>query len=273
LPKSKPTDEAISQYSKGKQAFDAGSTDDAFNELKKAYHSFKDTSEQVVIADIQRMLGELYFIKGDLIESRNYYKKAYFSFKISGNKIGMADCYDSVAISFMLQSEYNYAKEYQEKAIKIRQKTADKKGLARGLKNLAIIIYKMENNHGKALDLLTEALDLAKKAKDQQLIINISLDQSKILSKIGSYEEALRSFILARRLSKEHSLKLPDEQDNEFGDLMLNIGLKKYDEGDLEEALKYLKNASLIYQKNNNPLFETIDPTIQKIEALISKGK
>jgi len=76
----------------------------------------------------------------------------------------------------------------------------------------------------------------------------------------------MKAYIIARRFSKKYSIPLSEEREEEFGDLLLNLGLKRYDEGDLEEALKYLKNAAFIFKSKNNPLLESVEPTIQKIE-------
>ncbi|HUT79900.1 MAG TPA: tetratricopeptide repeat protein [Candidatus Bathyarchaeia archaeon] len=271
MPKVNLKEEATTQYLNGKKEYSSGNFDEAFLELQNALHFYRNSSENVILADIHRILGEILFNKGNLVESRNQYKRAYQAFKNFGNKIGMADCYDQVAVSFMMQDEYQYAEEYQLKAIEIRRSTGDKKGLARGLKNLAVIAYKKETNEKKALGYLEEALDLAQKSKDPQLVINIALDQAKILNKLGIYEEAMKSFVIVRRFSKKYSISLPNEHETEFGNLLLNYGLLKYDQGNLEDALKYLKNAILIFKSTNNSFAESIESTIQKIEQLLNQ--
>ncbi|MBN1328745.1 MAG: tetratricopeptide repeat protein [Candidatus Heimdallarchaeota archaeon] len=273
MPKINPKEEAAVQYLKGKNEYASANFDEAFLELQKALQFYKNSTENVILADIYRILAEILFNKGNLIESRNYYKRAYQAFKNFGNKIGMADSYDQVAVSFMMQDEYQYAEEYQTKAIEIRRSTGDKKGLARGLKNLAVIAYKKETGEEKALDFLEEALDLAQRSKEPQLVINIAFDQVKILNKLGLFEAAMKSFMIARRFSKKYSITLPNEHETEFGNLLLNYGLQKYDQGDLDNALKYLKNAILVFKSTNNSLAESIDSTIQKIVQLLSKRK
>ena len=244
MSKKKQKEEAAIHFMQGKKAYETGNVDDAYNKLNKALEFYRHTTEHVILADIQRILGVIYFNKGKMIESRNLYKRAYLAFKNYGHKIGMADCYDEIAISFMLQNELKYAEEYQTKSLKLRKGTPDKKGLARGLKNLAIIVYKKDGDAKKVFGMLKEALELAKKGKDPQLVINIAIDQSKILNKLGKYDDAMKSFIIARRFSKQFSLKLPDDHEEDFGDLLLNLGLKKYDEGNLEEALCPLPRGS-----------------------------
>jgi len=270
MPKIKPKDAASASYLKGKQYHKAGKFDEAYVELEKALRFYKHSSEKVLLADILRRIGEILFSKGNLIESRNHYKRAYIAFSNFGNKIGMADCYDQVAMSFMLQDEYHHAEDYQLKALKLRKSTGDKKGLARGLKNLAVIVYTKDQDHEKALKYLAEAIELAMKCKDPHLMINIALDQFKIQNKLGLFEEAMKSFVIARRFSKKYSVTLPDDHETDFADLLLNLGLQKYDEGDLEDALKYLKNAALIFKSRNDPMFESVEPTITKLEQLLT---
>ena len=165
----------------------------------------------------------------------------------------------------------DYALEYQQKALKHRESTADKKGLARGLKNLAVITYRKDNESDKALNLLNNAMELAKKGKDPQLVINIATDRSKILSKLGLFDEAMKDFVIVRRFSKKYSIKLPSEHEKEFSDLLLNLGFLKYDQGKFEEALKYLKNAALILKTKNDPITEEVESTIQKIELKLKE--
>ncbi len=266
MSKKKQKEEASMQYLLGKKAYEARNAEKAFNALELALQYFRNSTEHVILADIHRILAEIFFEKGNMIESRNHYKRAYLAFKNFGHKIGMADCYDNIAISFMLQDELKYAQEYQTNALKLRKGTPDKKGRARGLKNLAIIIYKKDDDGEKATKLLNEAIELAQKSKEPQLVINIALDQSKILNKLGKFEEAMKAYIIARRFSKKYSIPLSEEREEEFGDLLLNLGLKRYDEGDLEEALKYLKNAAFIFKSKKNPLLESVELTIQKID-------
>jgi tetratricopeptide (TPR) repeat protein len=269
MSKKKKKEEALAYYYKGKKAYELGKIDVGFSDLETAYQFYKHTEEHPIIADILRIQGEILFEKNNLIESRNHYKKAYLAFKNYGNKIGMADCYDQIALSFMLQSELTHALDYQQKALKIRESTPDKKGLARARKNLAVIIYQKDDDGEKALQLLNDAMELAKKGKDPQLVINIALDLSKILSKLGHFDDALKNFVIARRFSKEYSIKLPEENVKEFGDLLLNLGFQKYDEGLFEESLKFLRNAALILKSQDDPIAEEVEATILKIEMKI----
>ncbi len=271
MPKTDPKEEANTLYQDGRKEYTSGNFEEAFLVLQKALHYYKNSIEYAIEADIYRILAEILFNKGNLIESRNHYKRAYQAFKNFGNKIGMADCYDQIAVSFIMQNEYQYAEEYQLKAIKIRRGIGDKKGLARGLKNLAVIAHSKEAHEDKALGYLKEALELAEKSNDPQLVINIALDQVKILNKLKIYEDAMKSFMIARSFSKKYSIALPDEYENEFGNLLLNFGLQKYDQGNLEDSLKYLKNAVLVFKSTNNSLAESIELTIQKIDQLLSK--
>jgi tetratricopeptide (TPR) repeat protein len=269
MPKLKPKDEAKINLLNGKKAFESGNSSKALLDLEKAYQFYKHTDEYVILAEVLRIIGEIYFEKGKMIESRTHYKKAYMAFKNYNHKIGMADCYDKIALSFMLQDELTHAEDYQIKALKTRDKTPDKKGKARGLKNLAIIQFKKSGNEEKAIQLLLEAIELAKKSKDPQLVINIANDVSKMSNKIGDFETSMKYAVIARRFSKEYSIKLPEESESEFADLLINLGLQKYDEVEYDQALKYLKNALLILKANNDPMIESIEETIEKIESLI----
>lgn len=270
MSKLKPKDEAKMSLLKGKKAFDSGNSSQALLDLEKAYQFYKHTDEHVILAELLRIIGEIYFEKGKMIESRTHYKKAYMAFRNYNHKIGMADCYDKIALSFMLQDELVHAEDYQIKALKIREKTPDKKGKARGLKNLAIIQYKKSENVEEAIQLLTEAIELAKKSKDPQLVINIANDIAKMSNKVGDFETSMKYAVIARRFSKEYSIKLPEESELEFADLLINLGLQKYDEVEYNQALKYLKNALLILKSNNDPMITSIEETIAKIESLIT---
>ncbi len=269
MPKLKPKDEAKMNLLNGKKAFESGNSSQALLDLEKAYQFYKHTDEHVILAEVLRIIGEIYFEKGEMIESRNHYKKAYMSFRNYNHKIGMADCYDKIALSFMLQDELFHAEDYQIKALKTRDKTPDKKGKARGLKNLAIIQFKKSGNEEEAIQLLIEAIELAKKSKDPQLVINIANDISKMSNKVGDFETSVKYAVIARRFSKEYSITLPEESEEEFADMLINLGLQKYDEVEYDQALKYLKNALLILKSNNDPMLASIKETIEKIESLI----
>lgn len=266
MPKVKPEDEAKLLFFTGKKAFETGNSDVALRDLNLALKYYHHSTDHAIIAEILRILGELYYDTGKMIESRNYYKRAYQSFKNLNHKIGMADCYDKIALSFMLQGELNHAEDYQEKAIDIRKSSPDKRGLARGLKNLAIIKYKMGTDFEKALEMLEQAISLASKSKEPQLVINICLDKAKVEIKLGLLEEAVKSNVIARRFSKKYSLKLPDESEDEFANLLIQLGLNAYDEGAMEQALKYLKNASLILKTNDKEISPSVETIIIKLE-------
>ena len=269
MPKPKPEEEAKKLFIEGKSAFDAGKMDLALESLSKSLQFYRHSSDNIILAEIQRMLGEIYYERGELIESRNLYKRAYLAYKATGHKIRMADCYDKVDLSFIIQSELRYAEEYQEKALKIREKTPDKKGIARGLKNLAIIKYRITDDSTLALKRLDEAAELAKKSKDPQLAINIVLDKSKILAKIGNFEDAMQNALVARRLSKKFSINLPDDSELDLADILINLGLEKYDQGNLADSLKYLKNAVLIQKSYKEGISSNIEAIIQKLEEKI----
>lgn len=266
MPKVKPEDEAKLHFLSGKKAFEAGNSVDALRDLNLALKYYHHSTDHAIIAELLRILGELYYDKGKMIESRNHYKRAFQSFKTFNHKIGMADCYDKIAITFMLQGELKHAEDYQEKAIDIRTNTPDKRGIARGLKNLAIIKYKIGTDMEKTLEILEQAMSLASKNKEPQLVINICLDKAKVEIKLGLLEEAMKSNAIARRFSKKYSLKLPDESEAEFADLLIQLGLNAYDEGAMEQALKYLKNASLILKTNDKEVSSSVKTIIIKLD-------
>ena len=272
MPKVKPEDEAELHFLSGKKAFEVGNSDDALRDLNLALRHYRNSTEHSILAELLRMLGELYYDKGKMIESRNHYKRAFQSFKNFNHKIGMADCYDKIAITFILQGELVHAENYQEKALDIRRNTPDKRGLARGLKNLAIIKYKMGTELDKALEILENAMSLASKSKEPQLVINICLDKAKVEITLGLLEEAMKSNVIARRFSKKYSLQLPDESQDEFADLLIQLGLNAYDEGTMEQALKYLKNASLILKTNDKVISSSVTEIISKLEEKYSSN-
>jgi len=267
--KKKAKEEALLNYQQGKRLVEAGEMTEGAKRLFSAQQYFKQANEPAILADIYRLLGEVFFTKGSYIDSRNYYKKAFSAFKGFNNKIGMADCYDQIALSFLIQEELAHASDYQQRALALRKETPDKKGQARALKNLAVIVYKKDNAIEKALRLLEEALALAQKSKDPQLVVNIALNHSKIASKKGDYIVAMKSFVIARRVSKKFAIKLSREDEKDFGTLLLNLGLQKYDENELEESLEYLKKAAAILKSLDDPLVTSVLKTISKIELLL----
>ena len=271
MPRVKPEDEAKQHFLSGKKAFDSGNSEQAIKDLISALHYYSKSDDHAVLAELYRMLGELFYDQGKMIESRNYYKRAFQSFKSFNHKIGMADCYDKIAISFMLQSELEHAEDYQEKAVDIRRNTPDKRGLARGLKNLAIIKYKLGVDYKKALEILEHALSLASKSKEPQLVINISLDKAKVEIKLDLIEEAMKSHMIARKFSKKYSLKLPEDSEDDFVNLLIQLGLNAYDKGDMELSLKYLKNASLILKTNEKEVSSAVEAIISKLEEKYGK--
>jgi len=116
---------------------------------------------------------------------------------------------------------------------------------------------------------MKKAIELAKKSKDPQLVINIANDISKMSNKVGDFETSVKYVVIARRFSKEYSITLPEESEEEFADMLINLGLQKYDEVEYDQALKYLKNALLILKSNDDPMLASIKETIEKIESLI----
>lgn len=266
MPKKKQQEEAKIHFHNGKKAFEIKQSEKAMSELIEALQYYRQTEEYVILAEIYRMLGELYFEKGEQIDSRNSYKRAYFAFENFNNKIGMADSYDKVALSFMIQDELEHAKDYQEKAIAIRKKTPDKKGLARGLKNLAIIVYQLKEDYESAISLLNEAIALMSRIKEPQLTINILRDKYKLHLKNKKFEEAMESLMIARRLGKKFGIKLSEETEIDFGEILLNLGLEYYEKGNKEQALKFLKNAKLALQQRDNEILESVENIISKLE-------
>jgi tetratricopeptide (TPR) repeat protein len=267
MPKAKKEDLAKLHFLQGKKAFEQADNKKTIRELQKALPYYETIGEHPIIAEIHRMLGGALFNLGKMIEARNNYKRAYSSFRDFGNKIGMADCFDQIVISFMVQKEYQHALKYQEKALRIRRETPDKRGLARGLKNLAVIVYRLENKAEKPLSYLEEAFEKAKKVKDLQLLLNITLDQMRIYNESGDYKEALKNALFARKISKEFKVHLPESNLLELGEIFLNVGQQSMDEKDYGLALKYLEYAVTIFNSKGDPRSKEAENLIVKVQT------
>jgi serine phosphatase RsbU (regulator of sigma subunit)/tetratricopeptide (TPR) repeat protein len=144
-----------------------------------------------------------YYTAGDQAKAKELFDKLSDEAKRLKSDFGLGVVYNTQGVLYYYQNNFDSSLYYLQKALDIRKKINDKKGIVKGLSNIAGI-YFLLNEHKKSLQVYEEGLkletDLGFKEGEYMSLNNLG----SIHSRLKVYDKALIYF---RKAEKQHREK------------------------------------------------------------------
>ncbi len=153
-----------------------------------------------------------------------------------------AETRNAAGIGYERLGQLDAAAEQYQRAIAMREKLGDKPGLAKSLRNLAIV----QAEQGKRDDAeksLTNASNLLESLGDRSSIADLYNDRGVVAEEAGDFGEALNYYRQAYGLRQQLGNAVA------IAESLNNIGFASYRMGDFDNASVYWKQAMEQYQK------------------------
>jgi len=153
-----------------------------------------------------------------------------------------AETRNAAGIGFERLGQLDAAAEQYQRAIGLREKLDDKAGLAKSLRNLAIVQAE-QGKRDEAEKTLTRASGLLESLGDRASIADLYNDRGVVAEEAGDFAEALKYYRQA------YGLRQQLDNPTSLAESLNNIGFASYRMGDFDNASVYWKQAMEQYQK------------------------
>ena len=153
-----------------------------------------------------------------------------------------AETRNAAGIGYERLGQLDASAEQYQRAIALREKLDDKAGLAKSLRNLAIVQAE-QGKRDEAEKTLTRASGLLESLGDRASIADLYNDRGVVAEEAGDFAEALKYYRQA------YGLRQQLDNPTALAESLNNIGFASYRMGDFDNASVYWKQAMEQYQK------------------------
>jgi signal transduction histidine kinase/Flp pilus assembly protein TadD/ActR/RegA family two-component response regulator len=216
--------------------YQANTFDSALFYFAQAKKLANDLNRSDKINELNKLIGTVYFRKGDYRRAQVEYDIALEGYKKTNDLVGQAKIYNNLSMLFQAQGKNKEAIENLEKALKTFIDNGNEQLQTLPLTNLGIIYFR-SGNFQQALNNFNQALIIAKKYNDWANISNITNNLGTVYKELGNYPEALDCF--------NQSVESYQIQGDKFGESAScnNIGILFKEIGNYKQAILYINKS------------------------------
>jgi parallel beta-helix repeat protein len=221
-----------------------GDYDNALKFFEKGIFIFEQQGDNQGIQDCLNNIGDLYFNSGEYEKAFEYYRKSYQIIETTGDQGDKALLLLNIGHSLLLIGETEKAQRSLEKSLLI-SKNNDLHAVTACNYWVMAELYIELGNLKIALNYCLNALNLATKVGNKEIIASLRRVFGIIYKKQGKWELAIENFNESIRII----LEIGNEK--ELGDSYFEFGLMWKEKGDIESAKVHLNNAYDMFVKLN----------------------
>ncbi len=155
---------------------------------------------------------------------------------------GEAETRNAIGIGYERLGQLEAAAEQYQRAVAMREKMDDKEGLAKSLRNLAIVQAE-QGKRTEAEQTLTRVSALLESLGDRASIADLYNDRGVVAEEAGDFGDALKFYRQA------YALRQQLDNPTAIAESLNNIGFCSYRMGDYDNASVYWKQAMEQYKK------------------------
>lgn len=252
-------------FSEAESSYNKNILDDALDALtlldqELAYH-------QDILLEMKssNMKGNIYFKRGEYNQAEKFYLASLIVAKQIGDTTYIYNRYDNLATVYIATKQYRYAIEYLQKSIELKEAIGNSKDISRGLIQLSVLFFNIENTEaGK--EALLNAYNLIVKFDQRELLMHWHFAMGMQYKREENTKAALSEYT--------KSIKFAYEFNNAF------VASKAYsNQGDI---LMHMQNWSLSEKKylealrlahDNKMLTDTLSVSTQLAFIAVEKKK
>jgi hypothetical protein len=224
--------------------FDNGYFENAEEIFNRIIKDFSSELTDEQLADVNHSLGLNHIRFNNYDKAINLFQEALLFYEKTDNKEGIAKALKDIGQVYYYLGNENTALDNYQKALLIYREVNDSDGIARTYNNIGII-FKEKGNVKQALDYLNQSLEIKKKQKNAYGIANTLGNMGDAYMANGEYDKAIRFFIQALEMWVElEYLHGITEVYNYLG----KVYIKK---GDYDKAILNLLESQKISLQNN----------------------
>ncbi|HEX6832162.1 MAG TPA: tetratricopeptide repeat protein, partial [Rudaea sp.] len=172
----------------------------------------------------------------------NYLTRALVLNRLAGNRAAEAETSNALGVGYERLGQLEAAAQQYTQAVEIREKIGDDEGLAKSLRNLAIV-QAVRGDRDAADKTLDRVKVLLEKRNDRAALADLFNDRGVVAEEHGDYDDALIAY--RKGLALRQELNLVDLVPESLN----NVAFTEYNLGDYDNALVFWQQALAQYEK------------------------
>ena len=188
-------------------------------------------------------IGLAYYVTGDFVEVLNYWHQSLEIFESIGDQLGISNLNNNIGAVHFNYGDDPKALEYYLESLRAAEQLGDKLRVATALMNIGLIYFNKPSTHDKALDYYQRALAISEETGDLDAIGTAAVNLGEVYMARKDYESALENF--------EKAYKALDRSGGNSSAALTNIGKAYALQGNMQQAVKYHRQAVQIAEKKN----------------------
>jgi len=225
-----------------------------YDEAEQYFRKSLETSEKIEegVSECHRGLGYIRWREGDLDEAQKHYEKAIQKAKEEGNNKELALNYIDIGSVFAYRGEHDKAMQHYKKALPILEKREIYDKLAKVHNNMGDQLLR-KGRIEEAIEEFEKCIEYAELIGNQQFIGWGSFNAAEAFARKGLTEQASKH------------LKVAEDKIEKLGEKIGLAGVKRVNsmikrkEGELDEAIRLLKDAEKVMKDLNVPFTKASD--------------
>ncbi len=219
---------------------------------EKASALAQSLNHRAEIIKTHKNLAVSYFAKKSYSQSLSHLFKTLDAARISGDQKNILFCLNNIALAYNALGDSQKAIEYYSEVIKDRDSLGSEALRSAFLSNLAVVYRWNALSTGnadhfyKAIDFLTQSLDLAKKKGDERLEIVASSSLADAYIDLKQYDRALSYLLPSLVKARKKNAPILKEM------LQASLGLAYFNQGKWQEAERFFSGALREAQKTGS---------------------
>ncbi len=179
---------------------------EAIKKAEEALSIYKSINDLSGVGWIYRILGGVYYYKGETKETLEYWKKCAEINKQLGNEKEISAIWNNLGIVYSDMGDLDLAMSYYKKSLDSDLKSDNLETISHSYLNLGSL-YGKKGKSDSALILYREGVEYAKKSKDLSTLANLYNGIAVLFKKRGDLEKALNYYEKSLRIANKSGNK------------------------------------------------------------------
>jgi PAS domain S-box-containing protein len=240
LPSSNP-DQKVEILTQLSQQYLSFSLDSSKEYALMALATARETNNRSALAEVYKILGNIYYYQGDNNLVILYYDSSLNAFSQLGDSSGLARVWNNLGIIYQHIGNYEKSIDYHLNSLKYKTNLNDTIGIISSYNNIGSIYYDL-GEYQKSEDQFNKALELAEMAHNYKFLHSILNNLGLIKQELKNYEKSVEV------LNKSLAVCIRMNDPSGMAAVYHNLGKSYFQLGDFQKSLNQYFEAVRIYE-------------------------
>ncbi len=218
------------------------SMDTSRDYAERALITAKEINNLGTIAEVYKLLGNIYYRQGKYTEVIVYYDSSLLNFQMINDTDGMAKVWNNLGLIYQKFGDIKQSIDFNFKSLDYKIAVNDSVGITGSYNNIGSLYFDLAD-YDKSYFFFSKAFYIAEQLNNKQLMESILNNLGLVLQEQKDYIKSLEYFRRSLNIGKQ--INYPEAMANTYH----NLGKSCFELSEFQESLNYYFKALKIYKK------------------------